>query len=226
MGSAAHAQLGTMRASVGGQGADACFHPGRSGSARGAPAGWSGRSESQPRTGRHHRRAACAHGGDDFLGVDSLQVDRGRAEVGVPELALDDVERDALAGELKRVRVAQLVRREPTPDACLRCEPAELGADRGARPGSSAGGAVDDAEERPDGQLGAVRSARGAAAPSPTRPSRLLGACRPCRRGRATTRAAGRGRVRRARALPECAARRARARRSAPVAATRGGPRQ
>ena len=28
---------------------------------------------------------------------DSLQVDRGRAEVGVPELALSDVEPDALA---------------------------------------------------------------------------------------------------------------------------------
>jgi hypothetical protein len=60
-----------------------------------------------------------------------LEVDRRRAEVGVPELALDDVERDALAGELQRVRVAQLVRREPTPDPCLSGEPAELGADRG-----------------------------------------------------------------------------------------------
>jgi hypothetical protein len=30
-------------------------------------------------------------GGDDFLGVDALQVDRGGAEVGVAELTLDDV---------------------------------------------------------------------------------------------------------------------------------------
>jgi hypothetical protein len=50
----------------------------------------------------------------------------------VPELALDDVEGDALAGELERVRVPQLVRREPTPDPRLSDEPAELGADRGA----------------------------------------------------------------------------------------------
>jgi hypothetical protein len=63
---------------------------------RGAPA-WRC-SESQPGAGRHHRRAARAHGVDDLLGVDSLQVDRGRAEVGVPELALDDVERNALPG--------------------------------------------------------------------------------------------------------------------------------
>ena len=50
----------------------------------------------------------------------------------MPELALDDVERHALAGELERVRVAQLVRREPAPDAGARGEPAELAADRGA----------------------------------------------------------------------------------------------
>jgi hypothetical protein len=71
-------------------------------------------------------------GGDDLLRVDALEVDGGRAEVGVAELALDDVQRHALAGEFERVRVAQLVRREPPPDAGARGEPAELGADRGA----------------------------------------------------------------------------------------------
>jgi hypothetical protein len=51
--------------------------------------------------------------GADHLGVvDSLQIHGCDAEVGVAELALDDVERDALAGELERVRVAQLVRAE------------------------------------------------------------------------------------------------------------------
>jgi hypothetical protein len=35
------------------------------------------------------------------------------------ELALNDVERHALTGELERVRVAQLMRREPAPDARL-----------------------------------------------------------------------------------------------------------
>jgi hypothetical protein len=61
-----------------------------------------------------------------------LQVDRGSAEVGVPERALDDVEWDALAGELERVRVAQLVRCEAAPDPGAGSEPTELGADRGA----------------------------------------------------------------------------------------------
>ena len=54
-----------------------------------------------------------------------MQVDRCGAEVGMAELALDDVERDALAGELQRVRVAQLMRREPAPNACLDGEPAQ-----------------------------------------------------------------------------------------------------
>ena len=46
-----------------------------------------------------------------FLGS-ILQVDRGGAEVGVAELALDDVQRHALASEFERMRVAQLVRSE------------------------------------------------------------------------------------------------------------------
>ena len=50
----------------------------------------------------------------------------------MPELALADVELHALAGEFQRVRVAQLVRREPAPDRGSFGESAELAADRGA----------------------------------------------------------------------------------------------
>jgi hypothetical protein len=50
----------------------------------------------------------------------------------VAELALDDVQRNALAGELKCARVAQLMRRESAPDPGAGGEPAELRADRGA----------------------------------------------------------------------------------------------
>jgi hypothetical protein len=49
----------------------------------------------------------------------------------VAELALDDVERNALTRELERVRAAQLVRRKAAPDSGAGGEPAELGADRG-----------------------------------------------------------------------------------------------
>ena len=47
----------------------------------------------------------------------ALQVDRGDAEVGVAELALDDDQRHALAGHLDGGRVAQLVRRKASPHA-------------------------------------------------------------------------------------------------------------
>jgi hypothetical protein len=67
--------------------------------------------------------------GDDLLGVDPLQVDARRAEVGMAKLALDDVQRHALAGELKRMRVAELMGREAAADACFASEPAELDPD-------------------------------------------------------------------------------------------------
>jgi hypothetical protein len=60
-----------------------------------------------------------------------LEVDRCGAEVGLAELALDDVQRNARAGELKGVRVAQLVRREPSSDAGPGSYPAELAAHGG-----------------------------------------------------------------------------------------------
>ena len=73
------------------------------------------RREGQRRSeGAHweHRRPAGVNRFDDLLGVDALEVDGGHAEVAVPELALDDVQRHALAQQLERVRVPQLVRRK------------------------------------------------------------------------------------------------------------------
>jgi hypothetical protein len=84
-----------------------------------------------------------------------LEVDRGDAEVGVPELSLDDDERDAFVGHLDRVRVAQLVRCKPAPDTRPGGDAAELAAHRGGRRGAAVGAPVDDAEQWPDGQLGA-----------------------------------------------------------------------
>ena len=62
-------------------------------------------SELKARCRRHHGRATRVHGGDDLLDVDALEVDAGGAEAGVSELALDDVQRHALAGELDRMRM-------------------------------------------------------------------------------------------------------------------------
>ena len=92
-------------------------------------------SELESSAGGHHRRPPRVDGGDDLLRVDALEVDAGGAEVGMPELALDDVGRHALARQLERVRVAQLVRREPVPDTGADGDPPELGADSGGRPG-------------------------------------------------------------------------------------------
>jgi hypothetical protein len=54
----------------------------------------------------HHRGAAGVDRVDDLGAVDALEVDRGDAEVGVPELALDDDQRHALARHLHGVGVA------------------------------------------------------------------------------------------------------------------------
>jgi hypothetical protein len=67
----------------------------------------------------------------DHLGVvDSLQVDGGDSEVGVAELALDHVERHALARHLDGVRVAKLMWGEPPSHPGLQGELAQLRADR------------------------------------------------------------------------------------------------
>src|SRR3954453_20873873 len=87
--------------------------------------------EAQAGARRHHRPVPPVDRGDDLLGVDPLQVDRGRAEVRVPELALDDVERHALAREVERVGVPELVRGKAPPDADRPREAAELDAHAG-----------------------------------------------------------------------------------------------
>ena len=56
-------------------------------------------------------------GADDLAAIDALQIDAGDAQVGMAELALDDDERDAFVRHLDRVRMAELVRRESSPDA-------------------------------------------------------------------------------------------------------------
>src|ERR671923_1355574 len=99
--------------------------------------------------------------------------------VGVAELALDDDQRHALAGHLDGVRVAQLVRREASPHAGLAGDPSQLGAGGGGPPGPSAGGAVDDAEQRADGQLDARLEPRRELLPGPVVHADLAAAATP-----------------------------------------------
>jgi hypothetical protein len=54
-------------------------------------------------------RSPVADGVDDLAGIDPLQIGRCRTKVGMAQLTLDDVDRNALAAEFDRMRVAQLV---------------------------------------------------------------------------------------------------------------------
>ncbi len=74
----------------------------------------------------------------------------------MPELALDDVHRHPLAREFDSVRMSQLMWRKTAANTCLRGEFSQLSAHRGRRPRPPAGRAVDDAEQRTDGELDAL----------------------------------------------------------------------
>jgi hypothetical protein len=81
---------------------------------------------------------------DDLRVVDSAQIYGGDSLVGV--LALDDAERYAFAGHLDRVRMAELVRSEPSPNSGGDCGVAKLDPDSGRGARSSASGTAKDAE--------------------------------------------------------------------------------
>ena len=64
---------------------------------------------------------------DDLSTVDPLKVDRGDSEVGVAELALDHLQRDALSRHFNGMGVTQLMRREATADTGSDGQPPKLG---------------------------------------------------------------------------------------------------
>jgi hypothetical protein len=82
----------------------------------------------------NHRRSPGVHGLDDLGVIDALEVHGRDAEVAVAELALNNHERDAFVRELDSVGVAQLMRREATPDASRRRGVAQLRSSGGYRP--------------------------------------------------------------------------------------------
>ena len=144
---------------------------------------------------------AGVHGLDDLVGVDALQIDRGHAEVAVPESALDDVQRHALARQFERVRVAQLVRREaPTHAGPRRAGATPRARQTSARLCRACGRRSRRTADRPASP--GARAARARAARSPIRPSRPRGADRPCLDAPAPTRGARRDRAQSDRAPP------------------------
>ena len=71
-------------------------------------------------------------------------------EVPVPQLALDDGERYALAGHLDRVRVAKLVRREAPADSSADGKVAQRAARGGWGPRPASGRSLHDAQQGAD----------------------------------------------------------------------------
>ena len=69
------------------------------------------------------------------------------------ELALDDVQRHALAQQLERMRVTQLVRREPPSHTCVSRATVQHRSRRRGAPRATARAAVDHAEQRADRHL-------------------------------------------------------------------------
>jgi aryl-alcohol dehydrogenase-like predicted oxidoreductase len=60
-------------------------------------------SDHETRGGRDHLRGTFVNRLDDLGVIDSAQVRRRDRQVGMPELALDDQQRDALTRHLDRV---------------------------------------------------------------------------------------------------------------------------
>jgi hypothetical protein len=72
----------------------------------------------------------------------------------VPELALDQRQRDALVQQLDGMSVAKLMRGEAAAHASFVGDSAQLKPDRAGRPAAAARRAVDYAEHRANGQPG------------------------------------------------------------------------
>src|SRR5450755_4434475 len=104
---------------------------------------------------------------DDLAAVDSLEVDAGDPQIAMPELPLDDHQRDTLVGELDSVGMPQLMRRKAPTDARHFRRSTQLLTRRGRLPAPPGGGAVDDTEQRPDRQGGANLQVRGQLTPRP-----------------------------------------------------------
>jgi hypothetical protein len=71
------------------------------------------------------------NGVDDLGVIDPPQIHGGDPEIRVPELTLDHDQRHAFTRHLDRVRMPQLVRCEPSPDARSEGRVAQLDSDAG-----------------------------------------------------------------------------------------------
>jgi hypothetical protein len=122
----------------GGPGLD--LDPGDRG-ARDAPIACSSRGSLRPQAGARwdHRRPAVVNDVDDLARIDSLGIDRRDPEVRMPELPLNDRQRDPFVRHLDRVGVPELMWREPSAHTGLGREPAKLTPGSCRRPAAAVG---------------------------------------------------------------------------------------
>ena len=85
----------------------------------------------------------------------------------MPELALDQRQRDPLVQQLDRVRMPQLMRSKPAPHTGVNGKVTQLRTHCGGAPRAAAGRPVDHAEQRAPRQDGAVRGPVGQDRPCP-----------------------------------------------------------
>src|SRR6185312_1962126 len=109
--------------------------------------------EGKAGAGVHHRRAPGVDGGNDLVRGDSLQVGAGRGQMRVPQLALDQWQRDPLTQELDSMRMTELVGREAAPDARLNRDLVELQPGGAGRPGMPAVGPAITQNNGPTGSV-------------------------------------------------------------------------
>jgi hypothetical protein len=103
-------------------------------------------------TGGNHRFGSLIDGLDDLGVVDSAEVSGCDREIGMAELALDHDQRDPLARHLNRVRVPQLMRREPATHSGGNRGVVKLFTDAGRRARPAACRPTHDAEQPSDRQ--------------------------------------------------------------------------
>jgi len=109
----------------------------------------------QASAGWDRRRAAVMDRVDNLAGIDALEVDRGNPQVGMPELSLDDRQRDSFVPH-SMAWACRMVRRGTSPHSSLGSEPSKLTSRGGRRPAVTAGRAGKDAEQQAQRQLHAM----------------------------------------------------------------------
>jgi hypothetical protein len=90
---------------------------------------------------------------NDLSRIDPLEIGGCGSQIGVGELALNDVDQHTLPSELHRMSVPELMWREPSANTSFSSKPPKFSTNRRGRPRPATGRSVDDPEQRTDRQL-------------------------------------------------------------------------